>query len=356
MVEWWNRGRPQGASPSRGGAGGGGSTCIDFQKGRCDRGDGCRFSHVAADAPQHEPVNPDRLRAAGHAVEPRAPTRALPLPTKEFATLVDPDATGGATFARFTRTGGYCLTGGADRTLRLWNPHKGLLIRRYAGHAKTLTDASATADNARIASCSADGSVNVWDVASGRVLRRFRGHDGSVNALQHAAGDDVLVSAGYDKTLRCWDCRSGNGQPISVLTGFQDSVTSVAVADAQIVGGSVDGSVRTFDLRRGECAVDSLGSSSAVSSVALSADRACVLAATLSSKLVLFERTGGGLLQTYGGHRNTDYVCRARFTWSDSHVLCGDESGAIRFWELVSGKVRSGCCWRCWRCWCCWCC
>ena len=274
----------EGANPSRGG--GGGSTCIDFQKGRCDRGDGCRFSHVAADAPQHEPVNPDRLRAAGHAVEPRAPTRALPLPTKEFATLVDPDATGGATFARFTRTGGYCLTGGADRTLRLWNPHKGLLIRRYAGHAKTLTDASATADNARIASCSADGSVNVWDVASGRVLRRFRGHDGSVNALQHAAGDDVLVSAGYDKTLRCWDCRSGNGQPISVLTGFQDSVTSVAVADAQIVGGSVDGSVRTFDLRRGECAVDSLGSSSAVSSVALSADRACVLAATLSSKLV----------------------------------------------------------------------
>jgi len=30
-----------------GGGGGGDRPCFDFQKGKCDRGDGCRFSHAA---------------------------------------------------------------------------------------------------------------------------------------------------------------------------------------------------------------------------------------------------------------------------------------------------------------------
>ena len=247
----------EGANPSRGG--GGGSTCIDFQKGRSDRGGGCRFSHVAADVPQHEPVNPDRLRAAGHAVEPRAPTRALPLPTKEFATLVNPDVTGGATFARFTRTGGYCLTGGADRTLRLWNPHKGLLIRRYAGHAKTRVRQDAALLGLpqweRPADLGAHGVPGLGGVRGGggcpdrgRLGRRQRAQ------LRPAAGGE---------------CRQPGREQRGVVRGA--------------LGGQ--------GVRAGRDAL-------------------------LQARAV--RARGGGLLQTYGGHRNTDYVCRARFTWSDS--------------------------------------
>ena len=35
------------------------------------------------------------------------------------------------------------------------------------------------------------------------------------------------------------------------MNPFADSVTSVAMTAAEIVGGSVDGSVRTFDIRQG---------------------------------------------------------------------------------------------------------
>ena len=33
----------------------------------------------------------------------------------------------------FNSTGTYCLSCGKDRTLRLWNPHRGTLIKTYTG-------------------------------------------------------------------------------------------------------------------------------------------------------------------------------------------------------------------------------
>ena len=30
--------------------------------------------------------------------------------------------------------GNYCLTGGADKSLKLWNPNRGALLKNYMGH------------------------------------------------------------------------------------------------------------------------------------------------------------------------------------------------------------------------------
>ena len=39
--------------------------------------------------------------------------------------------------------GNYCLTCGSDKTVRLWNPHKGLRIKTYSGHGAEVLDADA---------------------------------------------------------------------------------------------------------------------------------------------------------------------------------------------------------------------
>lgn len=40
-------------------------------------------------------------------------------------------------------SGSYCMTCGSDKTLRLWNPHKSLLIKTYMGHGAEVLDADA---------------------------------------------------------------------------------------------------------------------------------------------------------------------------------------------------------------------
>lgn len=42
---------------------------------------------------------------------------------------------------RFNRKGEYCLTAGSDKTVRLWNPHKGTMIGQYKGHGYEVYDA-----------------------------------------------------------------------------------------------------------------------------------------------------------------------------------------------------------------------
>lgn len=283
---------------------------------------------------------------------------AAAVPTKVHATLAGHE--GAVMAVRYSAQGDYALSGGADRTVRLWNPGTGLLIKSYQAHAHGVLGVCASvsthalphrnlistecfprdlrvlwlqADNSRLASCGGDKQVFFWDVATGAVLRKFRGHDGKVNCVEFAAKGDCLVSGGYDRSVRVWDCRSKSWDPIQTMDLFGDAVTSVCVREHAIIAGSVDGTVRTFDVRRGEMVTEHLHQP--VCSVALSHDGNCVLASRLDSRLLLLERASGDVLNEYTGHTNTQYKIQGALTNTDAHVLSGSEDGQVYFWDLV---------------------
>ncbi len=60
------------------------------------------------------------------------------LPSKEAVVLKGHE--GAVLAVRFNKDGKYCLSCGKDRSLRLWNPHKGILIKSYNGHAREVRD------------------------------------------------------------------------------------------------------------------------------------------------------------------------------------------------------------------------
>lgn len=68
---------------------------------------------------------------------------------------------------RFNVDGSYCLTCGADKKIKLWNPHKELPLKTYGGHANEVLDAAGSSDSSQIVSCSADKSIILWDVTTG---------------------------------------------------------------------------------------------------------------------------------------------------------------------------------------------
>lgn len=123
--------------------------------------------------------------------------------------------------------------------------------RRYE-----INDVAIASDNNQFASCGGDKIVFLWDVAEGRTLRKFFGHEARVNCVQFAAENTVLISGGYDKSVRLWDLRSHNQRPIQVMTDAKDSVTSVVCVDEKVVAASVDGCIRTYDVRAGRLYTD----------------------------------------------------------------------------------------------------
>ena len=72
----------------------------------------------------------------------------------------------------------YCLTCGSDKSVKLWNPHRGLFLKTYTGHGHEVLDAQGSGDNSQICSGSIDKTVVLFDVASGQALRKYRDHAG----------------------------------------------------------------------------------------------------------------------------------------------------------------------------------
>ncbi|RVX17185.1 WD repeat domain-containing protein 83 [Vitis vinifera] len=194
-------------------------------------------------------------------------------------------------------------------------------------------------DNSKLCSCGGDRQLFYWDVSTGRVIRKFRGHDSEVNAVKFNEYASVVVSAGYDRSLRAWDCRSHSTEPIQIIDTFSDSVMSVCLTKSEIIAGSVDGTVRTFDIRIGRELSDDLGQP--VNCISMSNDANCILASCLDSTLRLLDRSTGELLQEYKGHTCKSYKMDCCLTNTDAHVTSGSEDGFIFFWDLVDASVVS---------------
>jgi len=192
-------------------------------------------------------------------------------------------------------------------------------------------------DNSQIASCGGDKVPFLWDVQTGAVIRKFKGHDSNINCIKFGSSESILATGAYDKTIKIWDCRSRMFDPIQTLNDARDSVTSVCIGQYEIISGSLDEKVRTYDIRRGQLKTDTIGHP--VTSVRLTRDEKLLLVSTLDSTVRLFDRYDGKLLVSYTGHRNKDYPIQSLFDNSDATVFSGSEDGCFYWWNCENGKL-----------------
>lgn len=294
--------------------------------------------------------------------------------------------------------GTYILTGSADRSIRLYNPipasttssltttsstsfitkpfqapssttttpppPAGRLIQTYASHGYEVLSLSVSASNATFASSGGDRAVFLWDVSTAQTIRRFSnaGHTtGRINSVIFAGVDDsLLISGGHDTTVRIWDVRSqSSARPVQVLGEAKDGVTSLVFdsqgTGAEVLAGSVDGRVRTYDVRMGRLVTDVFPG--AVTSLCLARDGKTVLVGSLDSKIRLMDRSNGQCLRTYGssggdssaggGWTNKEIRVQSVLGGGERWVVAGDENGAensngegrVWAWDLLTGKL-----------------
>lgn len=168
--------------------------------------------------------------------------------------------------ARLNSLGKYLLTAGADRQIHLFNaasPTLPPVIKSYSAHSGAVLTLSIASDNATFISGGEDRNVLQWDVSTGSVLRRFSAHTGTVQVAAYCGAqgnpNDVLLTAGFDGTLRFYDIRSkGAWKPIMECKDAKDAILCATTRDSRIWTGSVDGVIRTYDLRKGQMQEDTI--------------------------------------------------------------------------------------------------
>ncbi|CAG0914139.1 unnamed protein product [Notodromas monacha] len=233
--------------------------------------------------------------------------------------------------------GNYCLTSASDKSVMLWNPHKGKLLQSYVGHGSEALVARSSGDNGSIASGGADRTVILWDVATAAPLKRWREHAGKINGVCFNELSSVVISASADATGAAWDTRSKSKSAIITFGKFGDSATSAVVDEAEVLFGCLDGKVWRFDLRNGKQITDTIGAP--VVDAEFSSDSQCVLVSTMDNCIRLFDKVDGKLLAEYVGHVAKDFHVRAMTNFDDSLIVGGSENGKLLFWRTVSSNV-----------------
>jgi WD40 repeat protein len=141
---------------------------------------------------------------------------------------------GAATHVAFSKDGGWLLSTGKDRQIKLWNVSTGGLVRSFQGHTGDVLMADFSPDGTLIVSASSDETARIWESATGKCKQVLKKKmplkmteeekaaleqlpPPQVNWATFSADGKQAITANDDFALRSWDVASGK-----LLLSFQD--------------------------------------------------------------------------------------------------------------------------------------
>ncbi|XP_057312540.1 WD repeat-containing protein 82-like [Hydractinia symbiolongicarpus] len=190
-----------------------------------------------------------------------------------------------------------------------------------------------------------DDTIRYLSLHDNKYVRYFTGHTKSVVALHMSPVDDAFISGSLDRTIRLWDLRSNNCQGLMHVSGRPvcsfdpEGLIFAAGVDSEII--------RLYDLRtfdKGPFATFNLPQSETgveLSGIKFSNDGKKFIVPTTKGEVHLLDAFQGNLLHTFTGlapGKNGDIYLEASFTPDSQYVLSGTTDGKVHVWSADSGK------------------
>lgn len=241
----------------------------------------------------------------------------------------------GVYVAKFSKDGNHVMSGSHDKTVKLWNPYKGLLIKSYDNiHSQAIFDISIAQDNAKFASVGNEKQVYITDSIKATPIRRYHGHQDRINSVSFNPTETVLVSGSYDCSVRIWDLKSQSNDPIQILKEAKDSITKVIVLNDKIISASVDGKIRTYDIRMGNIVIDSFDST--INGLDISPDEKFMIVSGLDNSIKLFENESVQVVKQFRGlHKSQNFTMTVKYNFDLDGIYTTSETGDIVLYDLL---------------------
>lgn len=216
----------------------------------------------------------------------------------------------------------------------------GSLERALPRHDGVVRAIAVMPDGSRIVSGGDDRTVRIWDLASGRLELTLEGHTDSVRAVAVTPDGRRIVSGGAYDMVRVWDLASGRFERTLVGQAGYRGVYTVAVAPdgRRVVWGGAGATVQVWDLASGRLEHTLRSQSLAVRTVAITPDGRFILSGGDGGKVQVWDLESGGLVRTLNGHTNPVYAVAV--TPDGSRIVSGGHDNTVQVWNLASGRLE----------------
>ncbi|OCR01371.1 hypothetical protein BCD67_23240 [Oscillatoriales cyanobacterium USR001] len=188
---------------------------------------------------------------------------------------------------------------------------------------------------APISSPSSIGSKSSLENVS--LVKTLTGHSDLVRSVAISPDGQTLVSGSLDKTIKIWNLATGN--LIRTLEGHSNSVFSVAISpdEQTLVSGSDDNTIKIWNLATGNLIRTLEGHSHWVWSVAISSDGQTLVSGSDDNTIKIWNLTTGNLIRTLEGHSN--WVYSVAISPDGQTLVSGSGDNTIKIWTLATGNL-----------------
>uniref|UniRef100_A0A0G4I8M8 Uncharacterized protein n=1 Tax=Chromera velia CCMP2878 TaxID=1169474 RepID=A0A0G4I8M8_9ALVE len=244
----------------------------------------------------------------------------------------------------FSPDGRNVVSGSFDKQIFLWSVYGDCENwGTFSGHQNAVLQTRWSADGTQVYSCSADKSCCVWDIDKAARVKKFSGHQGVVNSIAVSRrGSPLLTSGADDGTTKLWDLRTRK-----CVRTFEHSyqILSVCFDDTaeRIFAGSLDDTIRVFDIRRGEEDEEMTleGHADSVTGIDLSADGTRLASTSMDNTVAVWdvqqfcnaESRCIGVLQG-ASHNFEKNLLRVRWGMKDKMLAAASADRQMYIWNM----------------------
>jgi RNA polymerase sigma factor (sigma-70 family) len=258
-----------------------------------------------------------------------------------------------ATFSADSKT---LVTGGVDKTIRLWDVTTGRERRRFdcpevvgsvgiSPDGKLLASVGVRKENRAqgIIALMPDNQVRIWDAATGKELRQLRVKAKSATqaglvATAFTPDSKTLVTLGIDYVLRVWDATTG--KELRSFSGCSTNSGALALtADGQSAAITSGGTtLRIIDLKTGKDRVPLPGHGGGVYAAIIAPDGQTIFTCGGDDSVCAWDAKTGKEVRRLAGHER--WVSALALSPDGRSLYSLDASGKVQAWDTTTGKLK----------------
>lgn len=309
-------------------------------------------------------ISPDGLRALSSGGNPFGePTdtgiRLWDLQTGQVIHILE-GHTAGVWAITFSPDGTQALSGDIGGTIILWNLEDGTEIKRFDARLDWVLGLAFTPDGKQFVAGGSDNlnqaeldpdaaELSLWDIETGEVVRNFEGHQKGIwevaispdgKTLLSGSADLFGIGGTLDNSVRWWDIETGEeqGRYTNELTGFP-SVAFVSDAQAVAGQGGSDPALVLINLTTGRGERFANAHTDVVWDIAVSANGQYALSGGGDNQVVLWDIATHQPIRTFIGHSSA--VLGVDITADGRSGFTVSIDMTARVWDLMGGvEVR----------------